>query len=243
MTVTTNEIKKFLKKLSFDETFINEFIEQINYFESEAEIRDNIVRGYLDEECIEAIIDEITNELSALNKNELTVLDVAAGSGFFTEKVKKKLEKNKIKIHLFALDITPGMLKNLQQNGISIVWGVAEKIKDSIKIFNEYYKTKIPEEFDAIFTTLAFHHFLEPEEVLTSMKKVLKKRGKIIIVDVLKHSYKELAETLKDTHLGFSCEEIKNMGIKLFEDVKVEPMKAYCKVDGKIINLYKAIFK
>ncbi|MBZ4650900.1 methyltransferase domain-containing protein [Thermosipho sp. (in: thermotogales)] len=243
MTISTNEIRKFLKQLSFDEKSINEFVKQISYFEGEAEIRDDIVRSYLNNKCIEVITNEIVNELLKINKHELTVLDVAAGSGFFTEKVKTKLEKIGIKINLFALDITPNMLQNIQRNGIPIVWGVAEKIKESIKIFNEHYGTKIPDKFDAIFSTLAFHHFIEPEKVLKSMKEVLTENGKIIIIDVLKHSYTEFTETLKDTHLGFSKEEIKAMGSKLFKEVKVDKMEAYCRVEDKKVNLYKATFK
>ncbi|QTA37679.1 class I SAM-dependent methyltransferase [Thermosipho ferrireducens] len=243
MIITNDEIKLFLKKLSFDDDYIEEFIEQINYFEGEAKIRDDIVKSYLNDECIEVITNEIVYELLKLDKTKLTILDVAAGSGFFTKRIKNKLEKKGLKVELFGLDITQSMLKNLRQKGIFSVWGVAEKIKKSIEIFNEHYKTDVPEKFDAVFSTLAFHHFLQPEKVLSSMKEVLIEDGKIIIVDVLKHDYEEFSETLKDTHLGFSKEEINSMGSKLFAKVKVEQLGAYCRVDDKKVHLYKAVFE
>ncbi|WP_371731554.1 class I SAM-dependent methyltransferase [Thermococcus sp. MV11] len=48
-----------------------------------------------------------------------------------------------------------------------------------------------PKEFDVVLSTLAFHHFLKPEAVLGSMKEVLANGGKVVIIDVLKHSHSE----------------------------------------------------
>ncbi|NJE85960.1 methyltransferase domain-containing protein [Thermococcus sp. CX2] len=242
MIPSISEVKEFLKKLGFDESSANELIEQIEYFEGEAPRRDDIVRDYLREECIETIVDDIVEEILKLNKESIKLLDVAAGSGFFTERVKRKLEERGVKADVYALDITPSMLKRLNEKGIAPIWGVAEKIRESIEIANEHYGINAPKEFDVVLSTLAFHHFLKPEKVLESMKSALKDNGIVIIVDVLKHEHEELKETLKDTHLGFSLEEIKEMGSKIFKEVKASYMDVYCEVGDAIVGLYKAVF-
>lgn len=236
------EIRLFLEKLGFDGDSINELIEQIEYFETEAPERDDIVRDYLRDECIETIVNDIITEILKLNRENIKLLDVAAGSGFFTERVKRKLEEEGIKVEVYGFDITPSMLRRLMEKGITPVWGVAERIGDSIRMANEHYGLSAPEKFDVVVSTLAFHHFLNPEEVLESMKGVLKENGRVIIVDVLKHEHEEFKETLKDTHLGFSLEEIREMGSKIFREVKAGYMEIYCEVGDIIVGLYKAVF-
>ncbi|WP_234394386.1 hypothetical protein [Thermococcus piezophilus] len=59
-----------MKKLGFDESAINELVEQIEYFEGEAPQRDDIVRSYFKEECIETIVDDIVEEILKLNKEK-----------------------------------------------------------------------------------------------------------------------------------------------------------------------------
>lgn len=242
MIPTLDEVREFLKKLSFDENSINELMDQIEYFEKEAPERDDIVRDYLREECIQTIVEEIVSEIMKLNRKGLKILDVAAGSGFFTERIKKKLEDNGVDVEVYGLDITPSMLKRLKYKGIIPIWGVAEKIKESVNIANKQYNINAPEKFDAVLSTLAFHHFLEPEKVLRSMKEVLEDGGIVVIVDVLKHEHEELKETLKDTHLGFSLEEIREMGSRVFNLTKVNYMDVYCEVGNIIVGLYKAVF-
>ncbi|USH00141.1 methyltransferase domain-containing protein [Thermococcus argininiproducens] len=242
MIPSISEVKGFLKKLGFDEKSAKELVEQIEYFEIEAPERDDIVREYLRDECIETIVNDIVKEILKLNKGKIKLLDVAAGSGFFTERVKRKLEEKDVKVEVYGFDITPSMLKRLNEKGITPIWGVAEKIKESIEIANEHYSINAPKEFDIVLSTLAFHHFLNPNGVLESMKSVLKESGRVIIVDVLKHEHEELKETLKDTHLGFSLEEIKEMGSKIFKEVKASYMDVYCEVGDAIVGLYKAVF-
>ncbi|AEH24592.1 class I SAM-dependent methyltransferase [Pyrococcus yayanosii] len=242
MIPSIEEIRTFLEKLGFGEEEVNELVEQIEYFETEAPERDDIVRDYLRDECIETIVNDIVGEILKLNRKDIRLLDVAAGSGFFTERVRRKLEEKGVKVEVYGFDITPSMLKRLKEKGITPIWCVAEKIRESIRIANEHYGINVPKEFDVVLSTLAFHHFLKPEEVLRSMKSVLKEGGKVIIVDVLKHEHEELKETLKDTHLGFSLEEIKGMGSRVFKNVEAGYMDVYCEVGDIIVGLYKAVF-
>ncbi len=236
------EIREFLERLGFDEKAVNELVEQIEYFETEAPKRDDIVRDYLRDECIERLVEEIAREVLRLGRKGVRILDVAAGSGFFTERVKRKLEEKGIKVEVYGFDITPSMLKRLKEKGITPVWGVAERIRDSIRIANDHYGLDVPEKFDVVVSTLAFHHFLNPEEVLRSIRDVLEDGGKAVIIDVLKHGHDEFKDTLKDTHLGFSIEEMREMGLRVFRNAEVRPLGLHCEVDGILIGLYKAVF-
>ncbi|WP_297092422.1 methyltransferase [Thermococcus sp.] len=236
------EIRAFLERLGFDEKAVNELVEQIEYFETEAPERDDIVRDYLRDECIERLVEEIAREVLKLGRKGVRILDVAAGSGFFTERVKRKLEEKGIKVEVYGFDITPSMLKRLKGKDITPVWGVAERIRDSIRIANDHYGLDVPEKFDVVVSTLAFHHFLNPEEVLRSIRDVLEDGGKAVIIDVLKHGHDEFKDTLKDTHLGFSIEEMRGMGLRVFRKAEVRPLGLHCEVDGILIGLYKAVF-
>ncbi|KUH34561.1 methyltransferase [Thermococcus celericrescens] len=235
-------IRTFLRRLGFEEKAVDELVKQIEYFEMEAPERDDIVRDYLRDECIERLVKEIVLEILRLGKKEVRILDVAAGSGFFTERVKRKLEEKGIRVEVHGLDITPSMLKRLRDKDITPIWGVAERIGDSIRIANDHYGLDVPEKFDVVFSTLAFHHFLNPEEVLRSIREVLEDGGKAVIIDVLKHGHGEFKDTLKDTHLGFSIEEMRGMGLRVFRNAEVRPLGLHCEVDGILIGLYKAVF-
>ncbi len=48
--------------------------------------------------------------------------------------------------------------------------------------------------FDIVSCRFAFHHFLEPEKVLSEMKRVLRPQGKIIIIDVISPEEMEKSE-------------------------------------------------
>ncbi|KLO21667.1 MULTISPECIES: class I SAM-dependent methyltransferase [unclassified Marinitoga] len=241
MKISFKEIEIFLKKLGYEKNEINEFIEQIKHFEEEAPDRDEIVKSYLNDKCINVIVEEISNEIVTLNNKHIRLLDVAAGSGFFTEKIIMNLKEKGISVDPYALDLTPSMLNRLEERNIKTIWGIAERIKDSILISNDYYKEKKPEKFDVVISTLAFHHFLEPEKVLKSFRNVLNKNGKAIIIDILKHEHEEILEDLKDTHPGFSLNEIKNISKEIFTKTNADPLEAYCTVDDKKIYLYKAV--
>ncbi|GAB6189924.1 hypothetical protein JCM30566_16660 [Marinitoga arctica] len=230
-----SDTKNILKKMGYSNSEIIKFSEQIEHFEIEAPNRDNIVKSYLNEKCINLIVEEILNEID----DEVMLLDVAAGSGFFTEKI---IEKQK-KIKPYAIDITPSMLDILKNKNINSIWGIAERISDSISFFNEYYNLDYPIKYDFIMSTLAFHHFTDPKKVLKSMHDVKKKNGKIVIIDILKHEYNDILDDMKDTHSGFSINELKELSNDIFNTISITPLNAYCVVEDKKIYLYKAIFK
>ena len=72
MIPSMDEVKEFLKKLGFDKKSAKDLVDQMKYFEEEAPQRDDIVRDYLREECIETIVNDIAKEILKLNKEALS---------------------------------------------------------------------------------------------------------------------------------------------------------------------------
>ena len=81
--------------------------------------------------------------------------------------------------HVTCLDATPAMLKvgkkEAEDAGISnitFVKGIAEELPF------------LDNSFDIVISRLAFHHFVNPEEIFTEMKRVLKPGGKLVLMDM-----------------------------------------------------------
>src|SRR3972149_631755 len=142
----------------------------------EAKKRDKIVLGYFGEEGVNRIVEAITEKLlsvPSLRKGS-SVLDVGAGSGFFTAKIAKKINNKIPNVKFYAMDATPAMLISLakKEQHITPFLGIAEK-------------------FDAAFSTLMLHHSVKPEKVFESISKILANNGKAVILDLCEHKFVE----------------------------------------------------
>lgn len=156
------------------------------------------------------------------------VLDVGAGTGFFTVRIAEKIHAKLPKVSFYAMDITPAMLLSLAKKKANITpfIGVAENITDSIREARKHFN--IPCRFDAIFSTLMLHHSAQPEKVFKNLKAALKKKGKAIVVDLCEHSFEEFKTEMGDLHLGFKPENIYKMAREYFSEVKVEKLSGIC---------------
>jgi ubiquinone/menaquinone biosynthesis C-methylase UbiE len=108
---------------------------------------------------------------AAPNAND-EVLDVASGPGILTCALASKAK------HATGIDLTPAML------------GQARKLQGELHLVNltwiEGDVTRLPfadESFTLVTCRYAFHHFLEPLAVLSEMKRVCRKGGRILVVD------------------------------------------------------------
>jgi len=150
----------------FDASYIEAIIEQIKYFtERGAERRDQIVLSYFGERSIERIVESVVRYLSSPPKlrSEARILDVGAGSEFFTVKIADKLRRYMPNASFYAMDITPSMLRVLKRKTGKVIpfLGVAEDIAGGIKYARRYME--IPEKFDALFSILTLHHCIDVE--------------------------------------------------------------------------------
>jgi len=219
-------------------------VEEIRRFtEKEAEKRDKIVLSYFGEQGVKQIVDAIATRVTMgtkLKKNA-KILDMGAGSGFFTIRVAHRLKAQLPKASFYAMDATPAMLLALTKKThmVTPFFGIAENIAGSIKNAETY--ATVPEHFDAVFSTLMLHHCPEINKVFQSVRKVLKPTGRAVIVDLCTHPFTEFREEMGDLHLGFDPEDVRKNARKVFSKVSVEKLLGICcQSSGRCAELFIA---
>jgi SAM-dependent methyltransferase len=235
-------IKKLLKELGT--LNIDLIIKEVKYFtEREAERRDQILLNYFGEDGINYITKSIVNYLLSQPrlKADAKILDVGSGSGLFTIKVAKEINRYIANASLYAMDITPAMLSVLVKRGSEIIpfLGIAENISGSIEHARKYLD--IPKRFDAVFSILTLHHCLDVKKVFKSIRDVVKEDGKVVIVDLCEHPFKEFKVEMGDVHLGFNLSLIKRIAKDFFSNVCIREMQGIiCECSGRSAKLFIA---
>ncbi|MCH2062898.1 MAG: metalloregulator ArsR/SmtB family transcription factor [Roseibacillus sp.] len=83
---------------------------------------------------------------------------------------------------------------------------------------------------DLAFLSQALHHAANPARALREVHRILKPRGRLVILDLLQHSFDKARELYADTHLGFAEVEIADLledaGFKNVETVIVDREEA-----------------
>jgi len=219
-------------------------LKEIRHFtQKEAEKRDKILLSYFGEDNIKLIVDSICNRLLSTPKlrEDAEILDVGAGSGFFTIKVATKLRNKLPKATFYAMDATPIMLKMLAKKTYEMqpFLGIAENITKSAKLARKHLR--VPEKFDAMFSTLMLHHCISVEKVFQSMREALKTHGKVVVVDLCKHPFEEFRKEMGDIHLGFEPKQIENVAKIFFTEASVEKLPGICcSSSGRCAELFIA---
>jgi ubiquinone/menaquinone biosynthesis C-methylase UbiE len=234
------DIERLFKKL--DATNPETIARGVQHFTAkEADKRDSIVLGYFGEKGVNRIVEAITERLlsppSLQTGSEL--LDVGAGSGFFTAKIAEKIRNKIPSAAFYAMDATPAMLLALEKKkvGITPFLGVAENVEASIKEARAY--AEIPDKFDAVFSTLMLHHSTKPEKVFESIKKVLKKNRQAVVLDLCEHKFAEFKTEMGDVHLGFKLDEVRKMAKAYFSEVEIEKMPGIgCSCSGRSAEIF-----
>lgn len=234
------DIYEFLRELNHP--YMEVIMDQVRHFsEREAEERDQIVLNYLGKGGVKRIVKAIIEYL--FKPPELTdyakILDVGAGSGFFTVKIVDEVLHRLSTASFYAMDVTPAMLRVLMRRSSKIVpfIGVAENISKSIEYASKYIS--LPRRFDAVFSILTLHHCLDVEKVFESVGDVLMDYGKVIIVDLCEHSFEEFRGEMGDIHLGFSLPFIRECAEKFFPNVYIEKIPGICcECSGRVVELF-----
>jgi SAM-dependent methyltransferase len=209
----------------------------------EAEKRDQIALGYFGSRGVNRIVNRVSELLLSLPtlKSDATVLDVGAGSGFFTVRIAETVRAKLPGISFFAMDLTPAMLRSLakKKTDITAFIGLAENIAGSIEEARKHFV--VPEKFDAVFSTLMLHHSCQPEKVFESIRGVLKRDGKAVVVDMCRHGFEEFRTEMGDMHLGFEPEDAKRMAEAHFTAVNVEKLPGIrCESSGRAAEIFVA---
>jgi len=215
----------------------------LHFTEKEADKRDRIVLDYFGEEGATSIADSIVRCL--LSAPELDVdaeiLDVGAGSGFYTLRVMKKIHQTLPEASFYAIDVAPLMLRILSQKTdlVTPFIGIAENIAGSVEQAKKYLD--IPQKFNAVFSTLMLHHSPHPEMVFKSLGESLDYSGKAVIIDLCEHPFEEFKEDMGDIHLGFDPKYVEEMAGKFFPNVCVDKIPGIrCESSGRSAELFIA---
>ena len=109
--------------------------------------------------------------LSNVSKKD-TVLDVACGSGLVS------CELAKVAHHITGIDITPAMIEQ------------ANLLKQQKNLNNIKYEigdvSHLPYDdasFSLVVTRYSFHHLVDPSSVLSEMKRVCMRKGRVVVID------------------------------------------------------------
>lgn len=115
------------------------------------------------------------HELSGLIKGSETILDVGAGSGYFSLAIAQKLTAGK----LICFDLSKEMLHRLK------ITADRKGLTDRIQIVNgEAGTIKIDSDtVDIVVSNGVFHELTQVEKVLQEMIRVVKRDGWIIVTD------------------------------------------------------------
>lgn len=175
-------------------------------------------------DCRSALLNEV---YQLIHGNEV-ILDVGAGSGYFSLPIAKKLTNGKV----ICLDLSEVMLQRLEQKADK------KNLKDRIQILKvEATDSGLESEsMDLIVSNGVFHELLCPEEVLVEMLRVLKPNGWIIITDFRDTQIgKRIAAAHRDEDHGpWGVDELNvllsNAGLR---NVKVLPLKHWVIGSGK----------
>lgn len=236
------QLERFFGKLGASNPEV--LVGEVEHFTTkEAEKRDRIVLSYFGEEGVDRIVNAVAENLLSQPRlqKEAKVLDVGAGSGFFTVKIAEEIRKRLLKAAFYALDMTPAMLILIQKKSVEITafLGLAENVEGSVKEAEAY--AVVPESFDAAFSILMLHHCAQPEMVFRSIRNVLREGGKAVILDLCEHGFEEFRNEMGDLHLGFKTEKVQEMAQKHFSRVRVERIPGIrCECSGRAAEIFVA---
>jgi ArsR family transcriptional regulator len=86
---------------------------------------------------------------------------------------------------------------------------------------------------DAAVLTLVLHHLPEPQRAVEEIARVVKPRGRVLVVDMLPHDRESYRQQMGHVWLGFSETQIAEMlGASGFEHVRVVALSPDAKAKG-----------
>lgn len=123
----------------------------------------------------------------------LTVADLGAGEGTLSQLLAKKARK------VIAIDNSPKMVEFGSQ--------LAKRhgFKNLEYRLGDIEDPPIPKNHvDLAVLSQALHHAIRPERAIASAHRILKKGGRLVVLDLLSHSFDKARELYADHWMGFS---------------------------------------
>ncbi|WP_026778020.1 class I SAM-dependent methyltransferase [Polaribacter sp. Hel_I_88] len=187
------------------------------------------VMGYEGINWLERSTREKEEETSKLIKNMAikttdVIADIGAGSGYHVFKMAPIANKGKI----YAVDIQPEMLNAILTNTYFETYKNVELVQGDEQSVN------LPENtFDKVLMVDVYHEFNFPKEMILSIKKSLKKNGKIYLIEYRMEDETVPIKTIHKMSEKQAVKELKAAGFKLEKNMDNLPWQ-HCMVFVKI---------
>ena len=187
------------------------------------------VMGYEGINWLERSTREKEEETSKLIKNMAikttdVIADIGAVSGYHVFKMAPIANKGKI----YAVDIQPEMLNAILTNTYFETYKNVELVQGDEQSVN------LPENtFDKVLMVDVYHEFNFPKEMILSIKKSLKKNGKIYLIEYRMEDETVPIKTIHKMSEKQAVKELKAAGFKLEKNMDNLPWQ-HCMVFVKI---------
>src|SRR5438270_555172 len=123
----------------------------------------------------------------------LTIVDLGAGEGTLAQLLAKNARK------VIAIDNSPKMVefgsKLAKKHGFKNLEYRLGDLEDP---------PIAKESVDLVLLSQALHHAIKPERAIKSAHRILKKNGRIVVLDLLSHNFERARKLYSDRWLGFS---------------------------------------
>jgi ubiquinone/menaquinone biosynthesis C-methylase UbiE/biotin operon repressor len=123
----------------------------------------------------------------------LTIVDLGAGEGTLSQLLARNARK------VIAIDNSPKMVefgsKLAKEHGVKNLEYRLGDLEDP---------PIAKESVDLVLLSQALHHAIKPERAIKSAHRILKKNGRIVVLDLLSHNFERARNLYADRWLGFS---------------------------------------
>jgi ubiquinone/menaquinone biosynthesis C-methylase UbiE len=151
-------------------------------------------------------------------KPGMAVADVGAGTGLFTRLLADQVGPSG---KVYAVDIAPGFLKHIAADAAK------RGQKQVVTVVGTQDTTNLPRaSVDLVFLCDVYHHLETPEKNLSSIRRALKERGRLVVIDFDRVEGKSTDFVLKHVRASRDVfrNEIEAAGFKLVPLAKLPPL-------------------
>ena len=146
------------------------------------------------------------------------VADIGAGTGYYTFRIAPKVPDGKV----YAVEIQDDAIKYLKKRSVKLKQNNVTVIKGG-----ERSPNLPPNSVDLAIMVDVYHELLFPHEMLQSIRKALKPKGKILL---LEYRAEDPAVAIKELHkmsVAQANKELKANGFRLVQDGEFMPIQHF----------------
>lgn len=153
----------------------------------------------------------------------MNIADIGAGSGYYSTRLSKLIGNGKV----YAVDVEPEMLEYLN-NRIK-----KEKYSNIITVLGTETSISLPNEsLDMILLVDVYHEFSYPKEMGSTMYRLLKPNGKIVLVEFRSEDNSVPIKTIHKMSEKQAIKEFKEVGFQMEKNISNLPWQ-HCMIYTK----------